>query len=328
MQKATVAAHANIALIKYWGKRDESLFLPTKSSLSVTLDGLTTTTTVTRSTRTTDDILLNGSPASAAVFAQVTAFLDVFRSWFGQNERFSISTENNFPTAAGLASSSSGFAALAYGLSLLCNLNLSPEELSRLARRGSGSASRSIFGGFVLWHMGSAPDGQDSYAEEIFPAEHWEDFRVLVTILSAETKKTSSRAGMQQSISSSPTYGAYLAASAERIPQMQAALAQRDIERVGQLAEADCLEMHRTMQDSTPPLNYWQPATEILMDAVRSLRDKGCPCFFTIDAGPNVKVICLAQDEERIVAQLNSLAEVQSVISCRIGQGVRMIASS
>jgi len=291
--KSTATAHANIALIKYWGKRDEHLMLPTKSSLSLWLPQLTTTTKATFSSNQADTIVLNGKRLTQQQAQPITSFLATFRKIYTINKHFLIETENSFPTAAGLASSASGFAALTQALTKLCNLNLSTQEQSLLARRGSGSACRSLFNGFVLWNKGTLADGSDSYAQQLFPPEHWPELKVIVTIVNKDKKKISSRTAMQQTVATSPDYKAWVERSEQRIPLMINAIKQRNITTLGQLAEQDCLEMHHCIQTTTPAMNYWQPKTMTIMKKVQTLRESGIPCYFTIDAGPNVKIITL-----------------------------------
>jgi len=297
MQKQTSTANANIALIKYWGKRDTEVNLPTKSSLSIALPELTTTTTVSVRQENLDKIVIN---QELAIDKAITRFLDIFRKKFNITDHFLIETENSFPTAAGLASSASGFAALTKGLNELYGLGLCLQELSILARQGSGSACRSIQDGFVLWHKGEKADGSDSYAEQIFDENYWPEFCVIPIIVDSKKKKISSRVGMQQTVETSPTYAQWLKESEARIPTMIEAIKNRDIKTVGELTELDCLEMHACMQNSNPKLNYWKPETLVVMEKVKELRDSGIPCYFTIDAGPNVKVLTLVRFREQI----------------------------
>ena len=189
MKKITVKSCANIALIKYWGKRDEDLFLPTKSSLSVTLSGLDTVTSVSINPQNRDIIYIDKKLVLDLQNNKVHKFLNLFREKFCIKSFFKIETENRFPTAAGLASSASGFAALAFALNKICDLNLSKKQLSILARQGSGSASRSIFGGFALWNKGELLDGFDCFAQQLFDQDHWPEFRVIAAIISEQKKK-------------------------------------------------------------------------------------------------------------------------------------------
>jgi diphosphomevalonate decarboxylase len=314
MSSVTVVTHANIALIKYWGKRDQLLHLPTKSSLSVGLDALATQTTIERTSLPTDQVFINGAPAAANAAQPIMTFLTLFKQMYGITSTLSISSINNFPTAAGLASSASGFSALALGLDRLFNLGLTSAQLSILARRGSGSACRSCFGGFVIWHQGQAADGHDSVAEQLFPAEHWPELRIIVVLVSATPKAVSSRVAMQRSATTSAHYAQWLEESRERLQHMHGALAAKDLAAIGCLAEADCLGMHKTMHTSQPPINFWSATTAAVMQAIIDLRAKdGVTCYFTIDAGPNVKILCHAAAVATILTPLNT---IPGVIRC------------
>lgn len=286
------SAHANIALIKYWGKRDSDLFLPTKSSLSISLDCLQTTTKITFSNEPFDTVILNNKRVTGQA-NKIVRFLDTFRSLYKIDARYIIETHNNFPTAAGLASSASGFAALAKGLNKRHKLDLSKKELSILARRGSGSACRSIDSGFVLWHKGNKPDGSDSYAQKLFDSSHWPELQVLVAIVETKEKSISSRNAMQQTVATSQNYKKWVTKSETRITSMIDAIERRDFFALGELAECDAFEMHRCMQESTPATNYWTPKTKKIVALVQELRKRGIRCYCTIDAGPNVKIITL-----------------------------------
>jgi diphosphomevalonate decarboxylase len=267
------------------------------------LPELTTTTIISESEK--DEIVFaNGNVKN------IQNFLNLFRKIYGIKKYFRIQTSNNFPTAAGLASSSSGFAALAKGLDKICGLNLRKKELSILARQGSGSACRSIYDGFVLWHKGEKSDGLDSYAQQLFAQNYWPEFCVLIVVVDQNEKKISSRQAMQITTKTSPFYKSWLQDSQKRIPKMIDAIKKKDFSVVGQLAQMDCLGMHKTIQTSVPSINYWQQTTLKVMKAVKSLRKNGLECFFTIDAGPNVKILCLKKDaleiKKRIKAGLSS----------------------
>lgn len=340
MNKIKVQANANIALIKYWGKRDEDLFLPTKSSLSTTLFGLQTITSIEKIDSKQivtlnsfqgpldfyrDEVFVDQKPADQKSFANIVRFLDLFRKKYGIKDFFKIETENKFPTAAGLASSASGFAALAYGLNKICEINLDLKELSILARQGSGSACRSLHGGFVIWHKGKKNDGSDSYAQQLFDQNFWPEFCVLVVVVCTQEKKISSRSAMQNSVKTSSFYPRWLQGSQARIPKLIKAIEQKDFDLVGQLAQEDCLGMHKTIQTSVPSINYFQDATLQVIETVKKLQSNGISCFFTIDAGPNVKVLCLKKDLDKIKDILKQVSGVQQIIECSVGGGVKEI---
>lgn len=233
-------SNANIALIKYWGKKDEELHLPTRSSLSVTLKQLQTTTQVEKSDK--DVVFLNHEKLTNYESTKVIRFLDIFRKAFGITDKLKINSENNFPTAAGLASSSSGFAALAKALNKMYNLNLSKKELSILARRGSGSACRSIEKGFVVWHKEN-----DSFAEQLFDENHWPELRIIVAIVDENKKSISSRAAMKQTMLTSKGYNEWVKQADKRINIIIEAIRNKDLDTVGKIAELDSLEMHQCL---------------------------------------------------------------------------------
>ncbi|MAI20655.1 MAG: diphosphomevalonate decarboxylase [Kiritimatiellaceae bacterium] len=291
-------APSNIALCKYWGKRDQTLNLPLNGSLSISLGQKGTRTQLRRVAR--DTLYLNGHLISPdTVFAQrLSAFLDLFRAAC-RAPGFEVKTENNIPTAAGLASSASGYAALVLALNDLGGWDLPRQLLSMLARLGSGSAARSLFNGFALWHRGERDDGSDSFAEAL--ATQWPDFRIGIIKLTDAQKPIDSRSGMQRTVNTSPRYAAWPERATLDLETLQAAIADRDFQTVGQTAEANALEMHATMRAADPPLDYFLPETRAQITHVQQLRAQGLPLYLTIDAGPNVKL--LFQEADRATIQ-------------------------
>jgi diphosphomevalonate decarboxylase len=325
---ATARAHTNIALIKYWGKRDERLFLPTNPSVSMTLDGLYTETTVAFDAALHADVFtLDGAPGGEKEAAQVSAFLDKLRALAGTRHFARVSSLNHVPTAAGLASSASGFAALAAAGARALGLDLDDAALSRLARQGSGSACRSIFGGFAEWRMGEAADGSDSHGVPLAGADHW-PLRMLVTVLEAGPKAVKSRDGMRETVRTSPFYPGWLATARRDAESAKAAIAAKDFTALGTVAEANALKMHATMLGAATPFTYWQPATLAAMHAVWALRQSGVEAYFTMDAGPNVKVLCQPADEPAVEAALSAVPGVKSLIGCGPGPGVAYLESA
>ncbi|GAB3062924.1 diphosphomevalonate decarboxylase [Virgibacillus ainsalahensis] len=321
--KATAKAHTNIALIKYWGKRNDSLILPTNSSLSLTLDGFYTTTTVDfTKDLAKDHFTLNDETVAGEQYSRVTQFLDLIREAAGKEHLYAdVQSINEVPTAAGFASSASGFAALAAAGSRAIGLDLSPQELSRLTRQGSGSACRSIYGGFAQWEMGELADGSDSYAVPVAPADHW-DVRVAAVVLSSTMKKVSSREGMKRTVETSPFYDGWINSIPEDLTQIKAGIAARDFEKVGEIAEANCLKMHATTLGANPPFTYWHDTTLAVMQKVQAMRSEGIPAYFTIDAGPNVKVLYLPENEKTVEKTLRDIPGVTDVRLSKSGQGV------
>ncbi|MFD2043373.1 diphosphomevalonate decarboxylase [Ornithinibacillus salinisoli] len=324
--KATAKAHTNIALIKYWGKRDEKLILPTNNSLSLTLDGFYTKTTVEFREDLTEDIFyLDHKLVTDEQYHRVTKFLDLIREYAQEKTLFAeVHSINEVPTAAGFASSASGFAALAAAAARALNLGLSDQELSKITRQGSGSACRSIYGGFVEWHKGMELDGSDSYAVPVSPQDHW-DVRVAAVVLSAKMKKVSSREGMRRTVETSPFFSSWVDSIPSDLEDIKQGIKERDFEKVGQIAEANCLKMHATTLGANPPFTYWHDTTLAVMQTVQQLRENGIPAYFTIDAGPNVKVLYLPENEEKVQDILREIPGVTDVKLSRSGQGVTYI---
>ncbi|MFD1850094.1 diphosphomevalonate decarboxylase [Oceanobacillus bengalensis] len=321
--KGTAKAHTNIALIKYWGKRNDALILPTNSSLSLTLDGFYTKTTVEfRRDLSSDLFLLNDQAVSGQAYERVSRFLDLVRKLSGEENIYAeVNSRNEVPTAAGFASSASGFAALAAASTRAIGLELSDEELSILTRQGSGSACRSIYGGFVEWQMGEREDGLDSRAVQVAPEDYW-DVRVAAVELSSTMKKVSSREGMKRTVDTSPFYSGWLEAIPNDLMQLKAAIKEKDFEKLGAIAEANCLKMHATTLGANPPFTYWHDTTVRVMHAIQEMRSKGIPVFFTIDAGPNVKALYLPEHEEVVKSMLENIPGVTSVTLSRTGKGI------
>lgn len=321
--KATAKAHTNIALIKYWGKRNEALILPTNNSLSLTLDGFYTTTTVDfQEDLTSDTFMFNDKKETAGAFKRVTRFLDLVRSLSGKEKLYAnVQSINQVPTAAGLASSASGFAALAAASTKALGLDLSDSELSRLTRQGSGSASRSIYGGFAEWEMGDKEDGSDSYAIPVAPREHW-DIRMAAVVLSSTMKKISSREGMKRTVETSPFYDGWIKSLPEDLNGIKEAILAKDFTNVGEIAEANSLKMHATSLGARPPFTYWLDSTVRVMQQVQEMREQGILAFFTMDAGPNVKVLYLPENEAIVEKTLREIPGVMDVVLSKPGPGV------
>ncbi len=322
--KACARAHSNIALIKYWGKRDTALNLPAVGSLSVALADLYTDTEVAFSSELqTDEIILDGHE-NAKSTQRISAFLDLVRPRAGMELRASVRTRNNFPTGAGLASSASGFAALALAATKAAGLNLSLRELSILARQGSGSAARSLFGGFVEMHRGEQNDGSDAFAEPLLDASEW-PLSLVIAITETAPKKVDSTQGMQSSAASSQFYQAWVDSSEDDMAAMRRAIAKRDFQAVGKLTEYSCLKMHGLMLSANPGLLYWNAATVALIHRVRELRTQGLAVYFTIDAGPQVKALCLPQDAPAVAHALAQTPGVHSVQTSSLGPAAHLI---
>ncbi len=326
--KATARAHANIALVKYWGKRDRELNLPSVGSISLTLRELFTETAVEfTSELTTDELILNDRPATPEQTGRVSRFLDLIRTQAGIKQAARVISRNNFPTGAGLASSASAFAALALAGTRAAGLTLPPRELSILARQGSGSAARSIFGGFVEMHRGTRSDGQDAYAEPLADDHFW-DLRLLIAITDEGEKPLGSTAGMEHTAHTSPYYSEWVRSSEADLAEMRAAILARDFSKVGELAEFSCLKMHALAMSARPGIVYWNGTTVELLQAVREQRKSGLEAYFTIDAGPQVKVLCLPENVSAVRDFLSGFPGVQRVLETSPGPAAHLIEES
>lgn len=320
--RARAVAHSNIALAKYWGKRDVKINLPAVGSISLTLDGLHTATEVRFSESENDDRVWEGDRSADAAFTgRVSRFLDLIRQRAKTDQRASVRTTNNFPTGAGLASSASGFAALTLASCHALGLRLDRAELSALARQGSGSAARSIFGGFVEWRRGELPDGSDSHAVPIADRDHW-DLRMAIAVTSEQKKAASSTAGMELTRQRSPYYSAWVERSENTLHAMRDAIAARDFTEVGELSEASALAMHAVMISCN--LLYWNAATVALLHAVAEFRRGGLECYATIDAGPQVKVLCQPSDLSTLAGKLQDVPGVLRVLQAAPGPDARV----
>ncbi len=314
---ATAIAHPNIALVKYWGKRDRSLNLPAVPSVSVTLAPFETRTTVTWGSAK-DAFQINGHAAVGDAAQRIGAFLDLVDP---DRPPVAIESTNNFPTAAGLASSSSAFAALALAATAAAGQERTLAELSALARQGSGSASRSLWGGFVTWTLGQDPDGRDSHGIPIADQSHW-DLRVLVALVSDQKKAVSSRAGMNRTQETSPLFDGWVRSGPSDVLQAEEAIRNRDLEHLGTVMEHSTMKMVATMFSAQPAVMYMKPATVAVLHAVRDLRQRGVPAWSTMDAGPNVKVLTTADAAPAVETALR--AHVSTVHALTVGGPARI----
>ncbi|MFJ8477008.1 diphosphomevalonate decarboxylase [Kitasatospora sp. NPDC094011] len=329
---ATAVAHPNIALIKYWGKRDKQLVLPWTDSLSMTLDIFPTTTRVRLEPGIRHDTVVHdGIPLDGLPRHRVTAFLDLVRQRAELTTRAVVETRNTGPTGAGLASSASGFAALATAAGAAYGLTLDPTALSRLARRGSGSAARSVFGGFVLWHAGH-PDHDDpdlgSYAEPVPVRLDDLEPALVVAVVDAGPKALPSRDAMRRTVDTSPLYRPWTVSCRADLRGMQEALHRADLDAVGEIAERNALGMHATMLTARPAVRYLSPATLTVLDAVLELRRAGVSAWATMDAGPNIKVLCRRADAGRVAEALRAAVPGVAVHVAGPGPGARLLETA
>ncbi|MBP1686864.1 MAG: diphosphomevalonate decarboxylase [Deltaproteobacteria bacterium] len=325
MTEAAAIANANVALAKYWGKRDEALNLPYTGSISINLAGLTTTARVRFTDKRGEDrVIMSGRQVDGLEATRVRKFLDVVRQLAGRNCGAEVEVASNFPVAAGLASSASTFAALAVAATHAAGIILSEQELSRLARRGSGSAARSIHGGYVEWLRGEAADGSDSYAVQLAPPEHW-PLGIVAAITDRGRKRVGSREGMAHSLTHSPFFPPWLETHQADLETIRQGILGRDLRATGSAAEHNCLKMHAVALAASPPLLYWNAATLAVMHRVIQLREEGMDAYFTIDAGPQVKVICSLPQREAIAAAIQAVPGVHDVLLSEPGAGARLV---
>ena len=320
--KFTAIAHPNIAFIKYWGNRDDALRLPLNGSISMNLSGLESRTTVQFDEALEHDTFeLNGEFQSSASLQRVSQFLDYVRRLVGSTSYARVSSTNNFPTGAGIASSASAFAALALAASKAAGLDLDQKDLSRLARLGSGSACRSVPDGFVEWLPGE--DDASSYAVSIAPKEHW-DLVDAVAVVSQEHKPIGSTSGHKLA-HTSPLNAQRVLDAPERLKNCRDALLERDFARFADVVELDSNYMHAVMRTSNPPLVYWEPATEVLLWQVWQWRKQGHAVCATVEAGPNVHVLALANERDWLQKALLELPGVKNVLIGEPADGARLV---
>ena len=321
MTTATALANPNIAFIKYWGNREQELRLPVSGSISMNLDGLFTRTTVTFSASLeTDSLRINERSVFGPGLDRVTHMLDLIRGLAKIDQYAEVSSRNNFPSGAGIASSASAFAALALAGSQAAGITLTERELSRLARRGSGSACRSIPGGFVEWVSGELEDG--SYAQSIAGPDHW-DLVDCVAIVSEGHKMTGSTQGHALA-STSPLQAARVADATRRLDICRNAILERDFASFAAIVELDSDMMHAVMMTSNPALFYWQPTSLAVMAAVREWRLDGLDVCYTVDAGPNVHLICRREQAKIVERRARRIEGVKDVLVAMVGGPARL----
>jgi diphosphomevalonate decarboxylase len=310
-QSAIAVAHPNLALVKYWGYADPTLNLPANNSISITLSGARTTTRVTFDPKLKEDIfLLNDAPGDVSASRRVAAHLDRVRAMARVSLRAHVASHNDFPDAVGMASSAAAFAALSLAAAHALKLDLTLPELSALARKGSGSACRSIFGGYVEWDAGH--DDATSYARPLYPPSYW-DLRIVTVAFSGPPKQVSSEAG-HRAAPSSPYYGARLHNLDGTLEKVRDALRRRDFEALGMTAEREALALHAIAMTSQVAAHPWmsgilyvEPETVRLMHAVQAWRTQGLPVYFTLDAGPAVHLLCEPGHIDALLQELRSV---------------------
>jgi diphosphomevalonate decarboxylase len=319
---ATAAAHPNIALIKYWGDRDSSLHIPASGSISMNLGNLVTRTHVSfQPDLPCDQLILNEQEMTGVPLERVSRFLDHIRR-LGNSSLFArVESANNFPIRAGVASSASAFSALALAGTAALGITLSEPDLSRLARLGSGSACRSVPSGFVEWQAGKSDD--DSFAFSIAPPDHCHLVDCIAIVSTAEKEVGSSEGHLLAG--TSLLQDCRLGTAPLRLAQCRSAILERDFDALAEVVELDSNLMHAVMMTSQPPLFYWQPASLVIMQEVILWRKAGIPCFYTLDAGPNVHIITTNSHAAEIKSRLTAMPGVVKILQSPAGKGAILL---
>lgn len=322
MKKVTAIAPANIAFIKYWGKKDEKLRLPMNSSVSMNLSNIFTKTTVEFLPNITrDEIIFLGEEVIEKEKERVIKHLERIRKRSRIKTKARVVTKNNFPKATGLASSAAGFAALTLAGTVAAGLKLSKKELSILARLGSGSACRSIPNGFVEWKKGAS--SATSYAHALFPPEYW-NIRDIVVIVGRKKKEVSSTEGHRLA-PTSPFFKTRISSTEPKVKTIKRLIRERRFAGFGELIEKETINMHTIMMTSSPPIFYWSPKTLEIMKAIWEWRQKGLKVYFTIDAGPNLHLICQRKDEKRVMARIKKIRGIKKIVSNQPDKGAHLV---
>lgn len=321
MSEVTAIAHPNFALIKYWGKADSGLNIPAMSSISLTIDSLTSTTTISRNKESSENIwILNGTKQDD--LSQIKSTLEYLNKISKNIYGCIVESNNNFPTSAGLASSASGIASLVVAYNRLFNLDMSRHQLIKASMLGSGSAPRSLYSGFVILDIENQGNCQT-----IVPPEDW-PLSVIICITDDREKNISSREGMEISRMTSPLYQSWLDSNKSDIKVAKTAIAERNFRKLGEVAEQNCYRMHEVMKTSTPTINYMTERTLNCIKDIKEIRKNGTQLLFTVDAGPQVKIVCNPDNRDLIKESLKSKPYIMKLIEAKIGSGARVINES
>ncbi len=332
----TVEGSPNIAFIKYWGKRDEKLILPCNSSLSMTFDhkALRTVTSVVFSKRLHEDIFyLDGhrQDLKNRNISEKFGIVNQLRNMAKTDTHIMVVSRNYFPTASGLASSASGIATLVYAVNMSLQLKLTSKEMSVIARQGSGSACRSLFGGIVKWNRGNRTDGRDSFAEQLFDEHYWPQLVDNVVVVSKEKKKIPSRAGMRQTVMTNPLFRLREASADARLAAISKAYAKRDISGVAECMMADSNEMHALMLSTVPSIRYLKASSYAIMDIVEELNENEGHTIagYTFDAGPNANVVTIEKYQAKVLKALRPLqkkGQIEYIRQSKVGGGPTVLS--
>ncbi len=329
MALITSESHPNIALVKYWGQRNSDLYLPYNSSISITLNSkLWTRTSVSTSKELKkDEVYLNKKKLSGAKLKRALRQLNYLRksNFISKKTKVKITSINNFPTGTGIASSASGFSALAFALNKLFKLNLSKKELSVLARIGSGSAARSVCGGFVLWQKGELKSGEDSFAVQVKKENFWAELRDLIVIAETKEKKVNSIEGMQRCVKTSPSFMHRIQEAEYRVEKIKRAILKKDFETLAIETMHDSDRMHSLIAEATPKFSYLNSVSKNIINSVRAFNSDGIKAAYTFDAGPNAHVLTLKKNVSELKQNLLKIKGVKEIIEAKVGGGPKII---
>ncbi len=325
----TALSHPNKALVIYWGNEDDPLRIPTRSSLSITLQGINhpldyIVTLRTMQSADRDRVFIDGTEDRGEIRTQFVRHLDIMRVYTGFKEKVEVITRKTFPVGSGLAGSAASASSMAEAFAGLIGKTADRKLVSIMARRGSGSASRSVFGGSVVWQKGNSDDS--SYAKQLFDENHW-DIRNVIALVSSDPKKLRSIDGMALSKKTCPEllYTAFASVSSDHIEEASSAMAARDIGKLGALYEKENDLFRQVCLKTTPRLDYWAKATHDIFDKVAYLRNDSIPAYAGTDAGPNVHIFTLPRHVERVTRVVGEVEGVLEIIHCRVGEGSHLI---
>ncbi|MCL5434038.1 MAG: diphosphomevalonate decarboxylase [Candidatus Marsarchaeota archaeon] len=320
-------ATPNIAFVKYWGKRNDKLILPYNSSISITLgEELNTKTSVMFTKKIKEDIFyINGQKQDLTDkdVKERFAIIDIMRKKARTDAKVIVVSENSFPTAAGLASSASGIAAMVYAVNAALKLNLDTKELSIIARQGSGSSCRSLTGGFVKWEKGNKEDGSDSYIRQIKDSNYWPDLINIITIVSKSKKKISSRVGMKQTVETSQFYKLRPNIAEEHCNQLEEAISRKDFEQLCKITMQESNNFHSVALDTYPPIIYLNDTSKEIINAIHELNESEGKIIaaYTFDAGPNANIITLDKYKNKVLDVLKKIDDIEQTIITKSGNG-------
>ena len=325
----TALSHPNKALVIYWGNENDMLRIPTRSSLSITLQGISHPLDYIVSLRTMpsskrDSVIIDGIEDKGEIYSHFVHHLSAMRRYTGFKEKVEVTTRKSFPVGSGLAGSAASASALAEAFAGLIGKTDDTRLKSILARQGSGSASRSVYGGFVVWQKGNSDDS--SYGKQLFNENHW-DIRNVIAMVSSNPKKIKSIEGMKLSKKTCPEqlYSDFVRAANHHIEQISTALLERDLAKLGVLYEKENYLFRQICLKTIPPLDYWTKATHNILDEVANLRNDGIPAYAGTDAGPNVHIFTVPKHVERVIRTIQEVQGVQDIIHCRVGEGSHLI---